>query len=40
MAVVLPAAQARHAIEVLAAHGEQAWLAGRIEAGERKVVLA
>ncbi|NHA14816.1 phosphoribosylformylglycinamidine cyclo-ligase [Thioalkalivibrio sp. XN279] len=40
MAVVLPAAQAQRAIEVLAAHGEQAWLAGRIEAGERKVVLA
>ena len=40
MAVVLPAAHAERAIEVLAAHGEQAWLAGRIEAGERKVVLA
>jgi phosphoribosylformylglycinamidine cyclo-ligase len=40
MAVVLPAAQAERAIEVLRAQGEQAWLAGRIEAGERKVVLA
>jgi len=40
MAVVLPAGQAQRAIELLAAHGEQAWLAGRVEAGERKIVLA
>jgi phosphoribosylformylglycinamidine cyclo-ligase len=40
MAVVLPAGQAQQAIELLQAHGEQAWLAGRVEAGERKVVLA
>ena len=40
MAVVLPAAQAQRAVELLAAHGEQAWLAGHVEAGERRVVLA
>ncbi len=40
MAVVLPAADADRAIDLLTAHGEQAWIAGRIEAGERRVVLA
>ena len=40
MAVVLPADCAAHAIELLEAHGERAWVAGRIEAGERRVVLA
>jgi len=40
MALVLPAADARRAIALLNDHGEQAWLAGRIEAGERRVVLA
>jgi len=40
MAVVLPAAQAQRAVELLAAHGEHAWLAGHVEAGERRVVLA
>ena len=40
MALVLPAADADRAIALLNEHGEQAWLAGRIEAGERKVVLA
>lgn len=40
MAVVLPAADADRAVALLNEHGEQAWLAGRIEAGERRVVLA
>jgi len=40
MAVVLPAAAAETAIALLAEHGEHAWIAGRIEAGERRVVLA
>jgi phosphoribosylformylglycinamidine cyclo-ligase len=40
MAVILPQAAAGQAIELLAAHGEHAWIAGRIEAGERRVVLA
>jgi phosphoribosylformylglycinamidine cyclo-ligase len=40
MAVVLPAPAAETAIALLAEHGEHAWIAGRIEAGERRVVLA
>jgi phosphoribosylformylglycinamidine cyclo-ligase len=40
MALVLPAAVAETAIALLAEHGEHAWIAGRIEAGERRVVLA
>jgi phosphoribosylformylglycinamidine cyclo-ligase len=40
MAAVLPAAMAETAIALLAEHGEHAWIAGRIEAGERRVVLA
>jgi phosphoribosylformylglycinamidine cyclo-ligase len=40
MAVVLPAGQAQRAIALLQAQGEHAWLAGQVEAGERKVVLA
>jgi phosphoribosylformylglycinamidine cyclo-ligase len=40
MAVVLPSAAAERAVALLAAHGEHAWIAGRIEAGERRVVLA
>ena len=40
MAVVLPEAAAGAAIALLAEHGEQAWVAGRIDAGERRVVLA
>ena len=40
MAVVLPAAAAETAIALLVEHGEHAWIAGRIEAGERRVVLA
>ena len=40
MAVVLPESAARQAVALLAAHGEQAWIAGRIEAGDRRVVLA
>jgi phosphoribosylformylglycinamidine cyclo-ligase len=39
MAVVLPQAAAEQAIALLTAHGEHAWLAGRIDAGERRVVL-
>lgn len=40
MAVVLPQSDAERAVELLAAQGEQAWIAGRVEAGERRVVLA
>jgi phosphoribosylformylglycinamidine cyclo-ligase len=40
MALVLPAEDADRAIALLNRHGEQAWLAGCIEAGERRVVLA
>ena len=40
MALVLPAADAERAIALLNGHGEQAWLAGHVEAGERRVVLA
>lgn len=40
MAVVLPEAAAEAAISLLARHGERAWIAGRIDAGERRVVLA
>ena len=40
MAVVVPAAAAERAIALLADHGERAWLAGHIEAGTRRVVLA
>ena len=40
MAVVLPEAAAGAAIALLAEHGEQAWIAGRIDAGKRRVVLA
>lgn len=40
MAVVLPEPAAARAIELLAAQGEHAWIAGRVEAGERRVVLA
>jgi phosphoribosylformylglycinamidine cyclo-ligase len=39
MAVVLPQALAGPAIELLVGQGERAWIAGRIEAGERRVVL-
>jgi phosphoribosylformylglycinamidine cyclo-ligase len=39
MAVVLPEAAAGAAIALLAEHGERAWIAGRIDAGERRVVL-
>jgi phosphoribosylformylglycinamidine cyclo-ligase len=40
MAIVLPAAAAERAVALLAEHGEHAWIAGWIEAGERRVVLA
>ncbi|HUG98367.1 MAG TPA: phosphoribosylformylglycinamidine cyclo-ligase [Gammaproteobacteria bacterium] len=40
MAVVLPESAAQQAVALLGAHGEQAWIAGRIEAGDRRVVLA
>jgi phosphoribosylformylglycinamidine cyclo-ligase len=40
MAVVVPAARAERTVEILAAAGEQAWIAGHIEAGVRRVVLA
>ena len=40
MAVVVPADQAGAAVDYLGSAGETAWVAGRIEAGERRVVLA
>jgi phosphoribosylformylglycinamidine cyclo-ligase len=40
MALVLPAAAAKAAVALLEAQGERAWIAGRIEAGARRVVLA
>jgi phosphoribosylformylglycinamidine cyclo-ligase len=40
MAVVLPAKLADRAIELLTAAGEQAWIAGRIDPGEGRLVLA
>jgi phosphoribosylformylglycinamidine cyclo-ligase len=40
MAVILPQAAVARAIELLAEHGEHAWVAGRIAAGDRRVVLA
>lgn len=39
MALVVPPADAARTVALLEAHGEQAWIAGRIEAGERRVVL-
>jgi phosphoribosylformylglycinamidine cyclo-ligase len=40
MAVVVPEHAAPGALALLAAHGEHAWIAGRIDAGQRRVVLA
>ena len=40
MAVVVAQDDAQRAMDLLRAHGEDAWIAGRIEAGERRVVLA
>ena len=40
MAMVLPPESAKAAIALLDAQGEHAWIAGRIESGERRVVLA
>ena len=40
MAVVVPREQAGATVDFLEKHGEKAWVAGRIEAGEHKVVLA
>jgi phosphoribosylformylglycinamidine cyclo-ligase len=40
MAVIVAAEAAEKAVALLEAQGEQAWIAGRIEAGERRVVLA
>jgi len=40
MAVVVPPEQAEATVAFLAEQGETAWVAGRIEAGEHKVVLA
>ncbi len=40
MAVVLPAAAAKAAVALLEAQGEHAWIAGRVETGARRVVLA
>jgi phosphoribosylformylglycinamidine cyclo-ligase len=40
MAVIVPAAAAARVVALLESHGEQAWIAGRIATGERRVVLA
>ncbi len=40
MAVVVPSDQAEATVAFLGEQGETAWIAGRIETGERKVVLA
>jgi phosphoribosylformylglycinamidine cyclo-ligase len=40
MAMILPPESAKAAIALLDAQGEHAWIAGRIESGERRVVLA
>jgi phosphoribosylformylglycinamidine cyclo-ligase len=40
MAVIVAAEAAERTVALLEAQGEQAWIAGRIEAGERRVVLA
>ncbi len=39
MSVVVPAAQADTALEILTAHGEDAYVIGKIVAGEEKVIL-
>ena len=39
MTVVVPAAEVETALEILKAHGEDAYVLGRIEAGEEKVIL-
>ena len=39
MSIVVPASQADTALEILKANGEDAYIIGRIEAGEEKVVL-
>jgi phosphoribosylformylglycinamidine cyclo-ligase len=40
MALVVPQADAERTVSTLVRHGEQAWIAGRIDQGERRVVLA
>jgi len=40
MTVVVPADQAALALEILKAHGEDAYVIGTVEAGEEKVILA
>ena len=39
MTVVVPAAEVETALEILKAHGEDAYVIGKIEAGEEKVIL-
>ena len=39
MSVVVPADQVDTALEILKAHGEDAYVIGKIEAGEEKVIL-
>ena len=39
MSIVVPAAEADKALEILKANGEDAYIIGRIEAGEEKVIL-
>ena len=40
MSIVVPASQVDTALEILKAHGEDAYVIGRIEAGEEKVILS
>ena len=39
MSVVVPAAQAEKALEILTAHGEDAYVIGSIVKGDEKVIL-
>ena len=40
MSIVVPEAQVATALEILRAHGETAYVIGKIEKGEEKVILA
>jgi phosphoribosylformylglycinamidine cyclo-ligase len=39
MVAIVPAEAADAAVDILRSHGEDAWVAGRIEAGERSAVV-
>lgn len=40
MSIVVPAAQAQQALDILHQHGEDAYVIGSIVRGEEKVILA